>query len=149
MKKKAVDRIECEDRVDFVHVIPATIYMFRRQGFEESGIPEAAAATGLHFFKNPCDIVGQFSSEPPSVVQEFMPPEKPYLGVDPTETTIERGQPVRQAFGIKVVQLTNSLGKDASRHHAWSSGLRHYPRVGRNSAQHWSIVLNNRPCGER
>lgn len=116
-KKKAVDRIECKDRVDFVHVIPATIYMFRRKGFEESGIPEGTPAAGLHVVKNPCDIVGQFSSKPPSVVQEFMPAEKPYLGVHLIENTIERGEPVRQAFGVKIVQLTDSLGKDASRHH--------------------------------
>ena len=149
MEKKALDRIESQDCVDLVHVILATIYMVRRQRFEKSVIPEGISATGLHFFKNPCDVVGQFPSEPPSVVQEFMPPEKPHPVVDLIENTIEWGQPVRQSFGVKVVQLTNSLGKDASRHHAWSSGLRHYPRVGRNSAQHWSIVLNDRPRGER
>lgn len=132
MKKKAVDRIECEDGVDFVHVILATIYMVRRQRFEKSVIPEGISTTGLHFFKNPCDIVGQFPSEPPSVVQKFMPAEKPYPGVHPIENTIEMGEPMRQAFGVKIVQLTNSLGKDTSGHHGWS-GLRHYPSVGRNS----------------
>ena len=92
MKKKAVDRIESEDGVDFVHVILATIYMVRRQRFEKSVIPEGISTTGLHFFKNPCDIVGQFPSEPPSVVQKFMPAEKPYPGVHPIENTIEMGR---------------------------------------------------------
>ena len=57
-KKEAVDRVECEYRVDFVHVIPATIYVFISQGFQETGIPEGGAPTSLHLFENPCDIVG-------------------------------------------------------------------------------------------
>ena len=116
MKKKAVDSVEGEHRVDFVHVIPATIYMLMSQGFEKTGIPERAAATGLHFFESSRDIVGQFSSEPSPVVQEFMPPEKVCAGINQIKKTIERGQPVRQPFRVKIVQLTNSLGKDAPRH---------------------------------
>ena len=133
MQKKAVHRFECEYRVDFVHVIPATIYVLTSQGFEKTGIPEWTA-TRLHLFKSPRDIVGQFSSEPSPVVQELMPPEKPYGGVGPIEKTIQRGQPVRQAFGVKIIQLTDSLGKDTSWRHAQSTGLRHYPHVGRYAA---------------
>src|SRR6266496_928643 len=113
MKKKPFNGVERDYRVDFVHVIPATIYMFMSQGFEKTGIPEGAP-TGLHLFENSRDIVGQFSFEPSPVVQEFMPPEKPCGGVDPIENTIERGQLVWQPFRVKIVQLTNSLGKDAS-----------------------------------
>jgi hypothetical protein len=149
MKKKAVDGVECEYRADFVHVVPATIYMLMSQGFEKTGIPERAAATGLHLFESLRDIVGQFSSEPSPVVQEFMPPEKPWGGVGPIEKTIQRGQPVRQAFGVKIVQLTNSLGKDASWRHAYRIRLPHYPHVGRNAAQDLAVVFNKRPSGKR
>ena len=134
MKKKPVHRVECEYRVDFVHEIPATIYMFMSQGFEETEIPERAAATGLHLLESPCDIVSQFSSEPFPVVQKLMPSEKPGAGINQVKKTIERGQPVRQSFGVKIVQLTNRLGKDASWRHAQSTGLRHYPHVGRYAA---------------
>jgi hypothetical protein len=92
--------------------------MLMSQGFEKTGIPERAAATGLHLFEGPRDIVSQFSSEPSPVVQKLMPPEKPYSGINPIKKTIEGRQPVRQSFGIKIVQLTNSFGKDASWCHA-------------------------------
>ena len=85
MKKKPVHRVECEYRVDFVHVIPATIYMVMSQGFEKTGIPEGAVATGLHLFEDARDIVSQFSSEPSPVVQKLMPPEKPVLRYQPDQ----------------------------------------------------------------
>jgi hypothetical protein len=92
--------------------------MLMSQGFEKTGIPERAAATGLHLFKDPRDIVSQFSPEPSPVVQKLMPPEKPYSGINPIKKTIEGRQPVRQSFGVKIIQLANSLGQDASWHHA-------------------------------
>ena len=76
MKKKPFNGVERDYRVDFVHVIPVTIYMFMSQGFEKTGIPEGAPAA-LRLFENPRDIVSQFSSEPSPVVQELMPSEKP------------------------------------------------------------------------
>lgn len=89
MKKKPVHCVECEYRVDFVHVIPATIYMAMSQGFEKTEIPEGAAATGLHLLESPCDIVSQFSSEPSPVVQKLMPSEKPCAGINHVKETIE------------------------------------------------------------
>ena len=117
MKKKPFNGVERDYRVDFAHVIPATIYMFMSQDFEKTGIPEGAA-TGLHLFENPRDIVSQFSSEPSPVVQKLMPSEKPYSGINPIKKTVEGRQPVRQSFGVKIVQLANSLGQDASWDHA-------------------------------
>jgi len=37
-----------------------------------------------------------------------------FVDGNPIKKTIEGRQPVRQSFGVKIVQLTNSLGKDAS-----------------------------------
>src|SRR5438477_5902175 len=112
MKKKPFNGVQREHRVNFVQVIPVTTYVLMSQAFEKIRIPEGTGM-GLRLLENPRDIARQFSSEPCPVVQELMPSEKSCARSNPIEKTIERRQPVGQSFGVKIVQLTNSLGKDA------------------------------------